>query len=123
MKKIESAPSQKRRRGNNDAMQPVESPTIPSSTNREAVATAETRVRVQPNPTPITTQAVLDQSWWDTGDAIRYFGAIDGGVSPREAVQNRIEKLQRGYTTATGWKLDIDDLDQQELCSLHKISN
>jgi hypothetical protein len=65
----------------------------------------------------------LDQSWWDTGDAIRYFGAIDGEVTPREAVQNIIETLQRGFATATGWKLDIDDSNQQDLCSPHAIFN
>jgi hypothetical protein len=64
------------RKGKNDGTQPIKSPTTPSSNNHEAVSTAEERVRVQPNPTPIAAQAVLDQSWWDTGDAIRYFGAM-----------------------------------------------
>jgi hypothetical protein len=43
----------------------------------------------------------------DTGDAIRYFGAIDGEVSPKEAVVERIAKLQKGYTSATGGSLSL----------------
>jgi hypothetical protein len=31
-----------------------------------------------------------------------------------------IARLQRGYTTAIGWKLVIDDFDQQELCLRHE---
>jgi hypothetical protein len=72
------------------------------------------------DPPNLTAIAILTQSWWDTGDAICYFGAIDGEVSPMEAVVERIARLQRGYTTATGWKLVIDDFDQQELCSRHE---
>jgi hypothetical protein len=34
-----------------------------------------------------------------------------------------IARLQRGYTTATGWKLVIDDYDQQDLCSRHEAFN
>jgi hypothetical protein len=72
------------------------------------------------NPPNATAEAILTQSWWDTGDAIRYFGARDGEVSQKAAVVERIARLQRGYTTATGWKLIIDDFDQQELCSRHE---
>jgi hypothetical protein len=57
------------------------------------------------NPPNVTAEDILTQSWWDTGDAIHYFGAIDGEVSPNAAVVERIARLQRGYTTATGgWR-------------------
>jgi hypothetical protein len=72
------------------------------------------------NPPNATAKAILTQSWWDTGDAICYFGAIDGEVSPKAAIVERIARLQRGYIAATGWKLVIDDFDQQELCSWHE---
>ena len=52
----------------------------------------------------------------DTGDAMRHFGAMDGEVSAKEVVKKRIEKLQQGHATATGWKRTIDDFDQQEFC-------
>jgi hypothetical protein len=48
----------------------------------------------------------------------------NGEVSPKEAVVERIAKLQKGYTSATGWKLVIDNYDQQDLlCLPHEISN
>jgi hypothetical protein len=56
-------------------------------------------------------------------DAIRYFGAVDGEGSPKVAVENRIEKLQKGYASSTGWTLVLDDFfDQQDLCK-HDIFN
>jgi hypothetical protein len=76
---------------------------------------AQVKANPNMNPNPIA-QATLDQSWWDTGNAIRCFGAIDGEESPQEAVEEIIAKLQRGYATATGWKLAIDDYNQQDLC-------
>jgi hypothetical protein len=48
---------------------------------------------------------------------------MDGDVSPKEAVEERILKLKRGYATSTGWKLAIDDFDQQDLCSPHERFN
>jgi hypothetical protein len=72
------------------------------------------------DPPNVNAGTILTQSWWDTGYAIRFFGAIDGEVSPMESVVGRIARLQRGYTTATGWKLAIDDFNQQELCSRHE---
>lgn len=36
-------------------------------------------------------------------------------------MEKRIEALQKGNVNATGWKLTIDDFDQQELCSEHEI--
>jgi hypothetical protein len=83
----------------------------------ESASVVVLAVNDRPN---VNADAILTQSWWDTGDAIRYFGAIDGEVSPMEAVVGRIARLQRGYTTVTGWKLVIDDFDQQELCSRHE---
>jgi hypothetical protein len=65
----------------------------------------------------------LNQSWWDTGNAIQYFGTIDGEVSPNKAVVERIVKLQDGYTAAAGWKFDINDNDQHDLGLLYEIFN
>jgi hypothetical protein len=119
IKRILSAPTRKKRRVNdNDTEQTDGIPEQAGDTPEQAGDTPE-QTEANPNPNPIA-QAILDQSWWDTGDAIRYFGAIDGEVSPKEAVKERIAQLQRGYTTATGWKLVIDDFDQQDLCSLHE---
>jgi hypothetical protein len=68
-------------------------------------AEAEAGADANPGPDP-TAQAMLDQSsWWDTGDATGYFGAIDDEVSPKEAVEKRIVKLKKGHANATGWKL------------------
>jgi hypothetical protein len=42
-------------------------------------------------------------------------------VTPKAAVVEIIARLQRGYTTgATGWKLVMDDFDQEEMCSRHE---
>jgi hypothetical protein len=120
-----SAPTRKRRRQNDDAIQPTmndnqlhpEQPVEPEQAEPPSVAV------VANPPRNVAAEAILTQSWWDTGDAIRYFGAIDGEVSPKEAVVERIARLQGGYTTATGWKLVIDDFDQQELCSWHEVFN
>jgi hypothetical protein len=38
-------------------------------------------------------------------------------------VEKRIKQLQKGHATTAGWKLTIDDFDQQELCSQHEIFN
>jgi hypothetical protein len=84
---------------------------------QEAQAQADTN----PEPDPTAQAAALDQSWWGTGNAMRYFGAIDDEVSPKEAAEKGIKKLQKGHANATGWKLTIDDFDQQELCSDHDI--
>jgi hypothetical protein len=65
--------------------------------------------------------AILNSSWWDTGDAIRYFGSANGEASPKESVVDRITQLQKGYTAATGWKLVVGDFDQQDLCSSHEF--
>jgi hypothetical protein len=112
-----SAPTRKRRRRNDDVIQPTK------NDNQLHPEPAEPKQAEPPspslvvvNPPNVTAEAILTQSWWDTGDAIRYFGAIDGEVSPKAAVVERIARLQRGYATATGWKLVIDDFDQQELC-------
>jgi hypothetical protein len=97
---------------------------MPSSSPAGADATktrVKTETRVEANP---IAQAILNQSWWYTGDdAIRYFGAIDGEVLPNEYVVEIIAKLQQGYTAAAGWKLVIDDFDQQDLCLPYKIFN
>ena len=116
-------PTWKKRRGNNNDTQPIQNDNHQSTssnnspqaeaTNNPAVAEPQAQVEVDP-----IAQA---QSWWDTGDAIRYFGVIDGEVSAREAVEKRIEILQKGYANATGWKLTIHDFDQQELCTDHEV--
>jgi hypothetical protein len=92
----------------------------PKPVEPEQAETPLSVVVVVVNPQDATAEAILTQSWWDTGDVICYFGAIDGEVSPKAAVVERIARLQRGYTTATGWKLVIDDFEQQELCSRHE---
>jgi hypothetical protein len=115
----ELTPIGKRRKGNNNGIEQIhdESSTMPSSSPAGA-DTTETRVEANP-----IAQAILNQSWWDTGDAILYFGAIDGEVLPNEAVVEIIAKLQQGYTAAAGWKLVIDDFDQQDSCLPYKIFN
>jgi hypothetical protein len=114
-KRKELTPTRKKRRGNNNVMEPIQN----DSHYPEAEAIPDTVTEVEANLDPIA-QTILNQSWWDTGNAIRYFGAIDGEVSPTEAVENCITRLQRGHASATGWKLVIDDFDQQELCSQHE---
>jgi hypothetical protein len=117
-----SAPTLKRRRQNGNDIQPTKNDNQPHSQpveSEQAEAPSSAVVAVV-NPQNATAKAILSQSWWDTVDAIHYFGAIDGEVSPKAAKVERIARLQRGYTTATGWKLVIDNFDQQELCSRHK---
>jgi hypothetical protein len=119
----DSAPTAKRRRRCNTSIQnkpgPSNNPDVETTD-----ATAETRVeQVIPIGVNPIAQAIANQSWWDTGDAIRYFGAVDGEGSPKEAVETRIEKLQKGYASSTGWTLVLDDFDQQDLCSKHDIFN
>ena len=41
-------------------------------------------------------------------------------VTPKVAVETRIERLQSGYSTADGWKLLVDDFDQQDSCTRHE---
>jgi hypothetical protein len=108
------APIRKRRRPNDDDIQPTKSvnqfhPEQPAA--EPAAEPVSVVVLVVNDPPNVNAGAILTQSWWDTGDAIRYFGAIDGEVSPMEAAVERIARLQRGYTTATRWKLVIDDFD------------
>jgi hypothetical protein len=112
----DSAPTAKSRRLCNTSIQ-NENPGPSNNLDAETTeATAETRVRADPNTTdPIVNpiaEAIANQSLWDTGDAIQYFGAVDGAVSPKEAVETRIEKLQKGYISSTGWTLVLDDFDQ-----------
>jgi hypothetical protein len=45
------------------------------------------QVKANPNMNPNPIAQAIYHSWWDTGNAIRYFGAIDGEVSPKEAVE------------------------------------
>ncbi len=111
---ILSAPTRKRRRVNEQEQT--------NDTPEQTEVDPNPIAQVEANPNPIA-QAILNQSWWDTGDAIRYFGAMDGDVSPKEAVEERILKLKRGYATSTWWKLAIDDFDQQDLCSPHERFN
>jgi hypothetical protein len=108
------APTRKRRRVNEQEQT--------NDTPEQAEVDPNPIAQVEANPNPIA-QAILNQSWWDAGDAIRYFGSMDGDVSPKEAVEERILKLKRGYATSTGWKLAIDDFDQQDLCSPHERFN
>jgi hypothetical protein len=115
-KRILPAPTQKKIRVNKQADD------TPEQAEVDPNPIAQVKANPNMNPNPIA-QAILDQSWWDKGNAIRNFGAIDGEVSPKEAVEERIAKLQRGYATATGWKFDIDDFDQQDLCSPHEKFN
>jgi hypothetical protein len=109
-------PTRKRRRRNDDVIQPTKSDNQLHSEPAEPEQ-AEPLSVVVVNPPNVTAKAILTQSWWNTRDVICYFGAIDGEVSPKAAVVERIVAiLQRGYTTATGWKLIIDDFDQHDLC-------
>lgn len=36
-------------------------------------------------------------------------------------VEKRIERLKKGYTTAKGWKLVLDDFDQKGLLTAYDI--
>jgi hypothetical protein len=49
--------------------------------------------------------------------------ARSGEASAKDAVIERIERLEKGLSTATGWKRVIDDFDQQDLCSPHEAFN
>jgi hypothetical protein len=46
-----------------------------------------------------------------------------GEASAKDAAIERIERLEKGLSTATGWKRVIDDFDQQDLCSPHEAFN
>jgi hypothetical protein len=110
-----SAPAWKRKRQNDDDIQQTKNANYlhPEPAEPEQ---AEPPSVIVVNPPNVTAEAILTQSWWDTVVPISYFDAIDGQVSSKVAVLERITRLQRGYTTATGWKLAvIDDFDQQDL--------
>ena len=120
-----SAPVQKRRRqenNNNDDTLEGEPPEQEATTPTHDHEPEEEATPPNPRANP-RAQAILDQSWWDTGDAIRYFGARHGEVSAKDAVSERIGRLQAGLSTATGWKRVMDDFDQQDLCSSHEAFN
>ena len=96
-----SAPTRKRRRQNDNDVQPTKNdnqlhpgPAEPGQAEPPSVVVV--------NLSNVSAEATLTQSWWDTGDVICYFGAIDGEVSPK-AVIVEIARLQRGYTTGAGW--------------------
>jgi hypothetical protein len=112
----DSAPTAKRRRRCNTSIQ-NDDPGPSNNPDAETTqATANPMDPIDPivlNPIP---QAIANQSWWDTGDAIRYFGAVDGELSPKEAVEKRIEKVQKGYASSTGWTHVLDGFDHQDLC-------
>jgi hypothetical protein len=42
-------------------------------------------LEAEANPN-LLADAILNQSWWDTGDSIKYFGSADGEASPKESV-------------------------------------
>jgi hypothetical protein len=128
--RTESAPKRKKREENINGSQPFQNDNHHSpfqndnhhSPSNSPVALTELEAQVEANLDPIA-QAIIDQSWWDTGDAVRYFGALDGELAAKETVEKRIEQLKKGYSNATGWKRTIDDFDHQELCSKHEIFN
>jgi hypothetical protein len=107
-----SAPTLRRRRRKDDAIQPTKNDNQPHPKPVEPEQAEPSPAVVVMNPPNATAKAILTQSRWDTGDAIRYFCAIYGELSPKVDVVERVARLQRGYTTATGWKLVIDDYDQ-----------
>jgi hypothetical protein len=116
-------PTRKRRRPNDDDIQPTKNDNRLHPDPAESEQAKLPSVLVVVNTPNVTAEAILTQSWWDIRDAIYYFGAIDGEVSPKAAIVERIARLQRGYTTATGRKLVIDDFDKQDLCSRHEAFN
>jgi hypothetical protein len=86
-----TAPIQKRRRRNDndtDAVPPVQN----VGTQHEAEEAISSNPRAQ---------AILNQSWWDTGDAIRHFGARDGEASAKDSAMARISRLQTLLTSRT----------------------
>jgi hypothetical protein len=63
---------------------------MPSS-NHGAVL--ETVLEAEGNPN-LLADTILNQSWWDTGDAIRCFGTTDGEASPKESLVDIVSQLQ-----------------------------
>jgi hypothetical protein len=112
-----STPNLKRRRQNNND---IDNDMPRGNLQNVDASLDETPEATPPNP---RAEAILNQTFWDTGDAIRYFGARDGEVSARDAVNERIAKLQIGLSTSTGWKRVVDDFDQKDLCSSHEAFN
>jgi hypothetical protein len=89
------APTQKRRSQKDDGIQPSKNDNQ-LHPEPEEPEQAEPPSVVVVNPPYVTAKAISTQSWWDTRDMICYFGAIDGEVSPKAAVVERIARLQRG---------------------------
>jgi hypothetical protein len=68
----------------------------------DPAAQAQAQADANPEPDPMAQEAMLDQSWWDTGDATRHFGAIDDEMSPREAVEKRIKSSKKDMPMRLG---------------------
>jgi hypothetical protein len=82
-------PTRKKRRVENDDNPEAEKEAL---NDPAAQAQAQAQADANPEPDPMAQEAMLDQSWWDAGNATRHFGAIDDEVSPREAVEKHAKQ-------------------------------
>jgi hypothetical protein len=86
------APIRKRRRQNDDDIQPTKN-VNQFHPKQPAAEPASVEVLVVNDPPNLTANAILTQSWWDTGDAICYFSAIPG-MQFATSVQYMVKHLQ-----------------------------
>ena len=96
-------------------------------TNTPVVATPPTQIAVTP---PEATRhrhdsVIWTDTYWESPEAIRLFCTSTNieNDSALPVVQKRIERFQRGFTQPDGWKLVLDDFDQNNLCTSFDIFN
>jgi hypothetical protein len=97
---------------------------------------------MQPQAEPFLTSAdikpsrrateIANESYWESPEAHALFCEIKKGVEvgdeselmlPRDCHKKRIERLKQPSAGAHGWKLVVDDLDANELCSASDVFN
>ena len=102
----------------------------PSPSKRGRSTETDTPVVVTPpNVTPPNNVDrnvfLFTDTYWESPEALRLFcpNILDEEDSALPVIQRRIERFKQGYATAEGWKLVLDDFDQNKLCSAFDIFN
>lgn len=77
--------------------------------------------------------AILQKTYWDSLEAMKLFKELQGEKTNEctneeddlvmAVIERRIGRLSKGIGMASGWKLVLDDFDQNDLCSAYNIFN
>jgi hypothetical protein len=100
--------------------------------NTTTTTQSDTPPPAPPPPAPPTNVAALEiqnQDYYDSPEANHLFGRMrqettaEDEVLVRTMIQQRIDKLTKGFLHPNGWKGVLEDLDSNQTCSSHQIYN